>query len=173
MRYLTALCCLLLLAGCGIRAEMAKQAEKIKQDRQAKKAADEKEAAAKPPDDGKGIIGKMTNEVVDMKKALAENPDLVEVDQRITGTDPITVYGQAYINTRSKASQLGMIHAINLFKAEHERHPTYDEFMKIMREHHVEFTMLPYYQMYAYDDTDGRIVVLQDPEKRKKKEDSE
>lgn len=121
------------------------------------------EAPAEPEKkDPESIFGGKTNEVVDMKKAMAENPDLVVVENKINAGDPLSQSMQAYVSLRSKASILGMEHAIKTHKALHDRNPTYAEFMKIMKDNRIEFTKLYVYQKYGYDGEEGKIVVLED-----------
>ena len=121
------------------------------------------EAPAKPePKDPESIFGGKTNEVVDMKKAMAENPDLVVVENKINAGDSLSQSMQAYVPLRSKASVLGMEHAIKTHKVLNDRNPTYEEFMKIMKDNRIEFTKLYVYQKYGYDSEEGKIVVLED-----------
>jgi len=130
----------------------------------AKPAANGAAGAPAEPDqkDPESIFGAKTNEVVDMKNAMAENPDLVVVENKINAGDPISQSLQAYVSLRSRASTLGMEHAIKTHKALHDRNPTYGEFMKIMKDNRIEFTKLYVYQKYGYDAETGAIVVLED-----------
>lgn len=118
-------------------------------------------APPQPANDGKGIIGKTTNEVVDAKEAL-KHPNIVVVENKSQGGDPISFAASAYVSVRSQASTLGMVQAVKMHQALNDKYPTYEEFMKIMNEHHVEFTMLYPYQRYGYDEDTGSIVILQD-----------
>ncbi len=114
-----------------------------------------------PANDGKGIIGKTTNEVVNAKEAL-KFPNIVIIENKSQGGDPITFAASAYVSIRSQASTLGMVQAIKTHQALNDKWPTYEEFMKIMQENRVEFTMLYPYQRYGYDEETGSIVILQD-----------
>ena len=125
--------------------------------------------AAQPGGERRGIIGKTTNQVVDLHKAQAENPNLKIVEQRAQGDDPISFALDAYIDVRSRASRFGMTRAVQLHQAEHERWPTYDEFVRMMRENRVEFTMIEPFRMYAYDSKSGEIVVLEDPDEKRRR----
>jgi hypothetical protein len=116
-----------------------------------------------------GIIGKTTNQVVDLHKAQAENPNLVIVEQRAQGDDPVSFALRAYVDVRSRASTFGMTRAVQLYQAEHERWPSYDEFVRMMRENRVEFTMIEPFRMYAYDSKTGEIVVLEDPDEKRRR----
>jgi hypothetical protein len=117
---------------------------------------------AAPVNDGKGIIGKSTNQVSEMRPLMAQNPNLKIVSNKAAGDDPLTFAASAYVTARSRASLFGFEGALKLYKAEHERNPTYEEFIKMMRENHIEFTALYAWQVYAYDPQEGQIVILED-----------
>lgn len=118
-----------------------------------------------PVGTGSAVINQSTKEVVDALVAL-QNPNIKVVENKITGSDPLSVSMTAYVSVRSKASLLGMVAALNQFKVVEERNPTYDEFIKMMRENRVEFTALYQGQMYGYDSQKGGILVLEDSSKK-------
>lgn len=119
-------------------------------------------AANPPANDGKGIIGKMTAKVVDVKEAMAQNPNLKVVENKTGGDDPLSFAASAYVSARSQASVLGFQAWLKQFKIVEERNPTYAEFMQAMKENRIEFTELYQWQMYGYDAQAGMIVVLED-----------
>ena len=126
--------------------------------------------AAEPKDpaknDGKkSIIGKTTAVVVNAKEAL-KNPDIEVVDGKIKGVDPFSQAGSAYVVMASKASTFGMQQAIKTHKVLNDKFPSYDEYMKMMKENRVEFAQLPPYKLYGYDAETGNIMVLQDNKKK-------
>lgn len=162
--------CCFLLAGCEDPLEqaarenpeaIAKAREQIEQEQQQRQQRDA-ERQAELGNDNKGIIGKTTAKVVDAQKALAENPGLVVLERKKLGDDPLTQGANAYVFVRSSVSTLGMQRAIQLYQAEHGKLPSYDDFMRIMQENRVEFTMLYAWQMYGYDAQAGEIVILED-----------
>ncbi len=116
-------------------------------------------------DSKKSIIHKTTAVVLDVKKAL-KNPDIKVVDGKIEGVDPFTQAGSAYVSMASRVSTLGMQQAIKAHKALNDRFPTYDQYMKMMKENRIEFAKLPPYKMYGYDDETGHILVLEDNRKK-------
>ena len=120
------------------------------------------------PDAG-SIIGKTTNRVVDKKKEMAKNPDLKVVENKVSGSDPLTVAASAYVSMRSKASTFGFQSALKSFKVVNDRPPTYDEFTQMMKENRIEFTRLYPYQMYGYDSDTGGIVILEDKADKKRR----
>lgn len=115
-----------------------------------------------PANDSKGIIGKTDGRVVDVKVAMAENPNLKIVENKTGGDDPLTFAASAYVAARSQASLLGFQAWLKQFKIVEERNPTYAEFMQAMKENRVEFTALYPWQMYGYDSQAGTIVVVED-----------
>ncbi|MES2788950.1 MAG: hypothetical protein V4719_04955 [Planctomycetota bacterium] len=119
-------------------------------------------AANPPANDGKGIIGKTDAKVVDVKQAMAENPNLQVVENKTGGDDPLSFAASAYVSMRSRASVLPFQAWLKQHKIVEERNPTYAEFMQAMKENRVEFTALYPWQMYGYDSQAGTIVILED-----------
>lgn len=119
-------------------------------------------APAAPANDGKGIIGKMTGEVLDVQKALAENPNLKIIENKTQGDDPLSFAASAYIHARSEASMLGFKAWLKQHKIVEERNPTYAEFMQAMKENNVHFTARPLWEHYGYDEKLGALVILED-----------
>lgn len=115
-----------------------------------------------PANDNKGIIGKTDGRVVDVKQAMAENPNLKVVENKTGGDDPLTFAASAYVSARSQASVLGFQAWLKQHKIVEERNPTYAEFMQAMKDNRVEFTALYPWQMYGYDSQAGTIVILED-----------
>ena len=115
-----------------------------------------------PANDNKGIIGKTDARVLDVKQAMAENPNLKVVENKTGGDDPLSFAASAYVSIRSKASVLPFQAWLKQHKAIEERNPTYAEFMAAMKENRVEFTALYPWQMYGYDSQAGTIVILED-----------
>ena len=166
--------CLILavsVLGCQDPGEIAKQqgdkeggdSQKQEQPVAVPDAAAEKNPAQN--DTKKSIIHKTTAVVVDAKKAL-QNPEIEVVDGKIKGVDPFSQAGSAYVSMASKVSTLGMQQAIKHHKALNDKFPSYDEYMKMMKENKIEFAQLPPYKMYGYDAETGNIMVLQDNKKK-------
>ncbi|HUG93527.1 MAG TPA: hypothetical protein VML55_21990 [Planctomycetaceae bacterium] len=124
---------------------------------------------AQPAGERRGIIGKTTNEVVDLHAALAENPNLIVAEQRVQGGDPISFALDAYVDARSRIGQEALKYSVRLYQAANDRLPSYNEFMQMMRENRVELTMVYPYQKYAYDSQTGAIVVLEDPDDKRRR----
>lgn len=131
--------------------------------------AGQAEPAPEQPAEPRPVLTKRwTQEVVDLQKAQAENPKLVEVENKITGTDPLTTSLQGYIAISSRANVLNFQHQVNLMKAAEDRNPTYDEIMTLIKQTKMEFNALPDYQTYAYDQQAGKFTILEDPDAKAK-----
>jgi len=152
---------LLLSAGCkdAFRSieEPAKPAGEAKQEAA---AAPAEPAAEKRPN----LLKRKTQEVVDMQKAMAENPKLIEVENKVNASDPLTASLQGYIAISSRANVLNFQHQVNIMKAAEDRNPTYQEIMDLIKQSNMEFNALPDYQTYAYDEKEGRFTILEDPD---------
>jgi hypothetical protein len=118
---------------------------------------------APAPHQNEGIVGKTTAKVVDYKKAIAENPNLVVVKNEVRGNDPITVAGSAYIAASSRANAANFQHEIDILRALNDgKYPTFEEYQAHAKRHNIRFSELPAYQMWGYDDQTGQVMILQD-----------
>ncbi|MCA9039364.1 MAG: hypothetical protein KDA65_03350 [Planctomycetaceae bacterium] len=106
-----------------------------------------------------------TQDVGDYEVLIKENPNLVPISERQEGTE-----NQGYIRTitssmrdqKARASQFGLERAIQLYHAEHERYPSYDEFMKMLKDHRAFFPALNGERMYAYREKTGEVLTLRE-----------
>lgn len=115
-----------------------------------------------PAADGGAAMAQDNTKLVDKKKAMAENPGWVETQNRINATDPVTAASQAYYALPSKAQMLNMKHQIDIIKADNNnRPPTFEEFNKLLVENQVKLKGIYRWQVYAYDDETGDIVILE------------
>jgi hypothetical protein len=109
----------------------------------------------------------MTDQVLDYREAIAENPNLIEIDPKASGSDYVTFLASAYQNVRAQVSMFGMQEQLNVIKVVEERNPTTEEIRKIMKDNGIKFAMLPRYRKYAYDAKEGRFTILEDPDMKK------
>ena len=130
-------------------------------------AAQPAPAAAAPARtaDGKGIIGKSTAIVVNAKDAK-QNPNVKEVENKVSGSDPLTVAASAYVAMRSKPQILAFQATLRQIKEGEGRIPTFEEFTTLMEENRITFVELYPWQMYGYDPDTGSLVVLEDSQKK-------
>ena len=87
---------------------------------------------------------------------------------RIVAKDPFTLSGNAYVSIVGRNSMLNMQHAIDLFKAENDRYPKdYNEFMEvIIKANNIALPKLPYYQEYAYDEKEHKLIIIEYPARK-------
>ncbi|MCA8986820.1 MAG: hypothetical protein KDA78_04225 [Planctomycetaceae bacterium] len=123
------------------------------------------------PEKRPNLVKRKTTEIVDKNKILTERPDLIEVQNSVTGSDPLTTSLTGYIAASSRVNVMNMQHQIDLMRASEDRNPTYQELMDMMRESRMELNALPDYQMYAYDDQSGKFLILEDPVAKKEFQD--
>lgn len=133
-------------------------------------AAPQQAPAAEPaPEQPKKVpITKREARLVDRNKAMQENPALIEVENKITGSDPLTAVAQSYFTIGSRAQVLNLKHNIDIMHAAEGRWPTFSEFQQSLKQHNVQLSALYPYQMYAYDDQTGGLVILEDPEEKRR-----
>jgi hypothetical protein len=106
--------------------------------------------------------------VVDAKKAIAENPKLkVKEKNEFKAADPITYVSKAYFAGVGTVEMATLKHAVDLYYAEHEKNPTFEEFSKMMKQSNVRLQGLYRWQVYGYDAEGGSIMILEDPDKKK------
>ncbi len=106
---------------------------------------------------------KRVAEFVDKRKAMEENPDLVEIDRnRITASNYLSAVGQGYFALGSRPQLLALQSSVQQLHALNDRYPTFEEFRDLLKQTGVKLGNLYEYQMYAYDDETGEISILED-----------
>jgi hypothetical protein len=108
------------------------------------------------------IVGKRTQEIKNANAEVKQEGTAVATT-RITAKDPITLPGNAYVALIGQTSILSIQHALDLYRAEHDRYPKdYDEFMsEIIKANNIALPQLPVYQKYGYDAKEHKLVVLE------------
>lgn len=106
---------------------------------------------------------------LDKRKALAENPNLREVENRTNASDPFSAAAQSYFTIGSKANLLNFQHNIEIFKAAEGRNPTFEEFNQMFEQFQVKRGALYPWQMYAYDQETGSMSILEDPDEKRRR----
>lgn len=111
----------------------------------------------------------MDNTVLQDKKALlAQNPNLIEVENRIKVSDPITAISKSYFNIASRAQMLSLQHTLNAYKAYHEKNPPFKEFQEMYTQAGAKLAGVYRWQSYAYDEETGELCILEDREMKKR-----
>lgn len=117
-------------------------------------------------DDGKGIIGKTTQEVGKYDPADA---DLVVSDQKINAKDPFSAPLYAYSPIVESAAIQKIKADIEIFNVTENHYPNYEEFMeKIIKVPGVRLPVLPWKGRYMYNEETHELLVVRDPENAKK-----
>lgn len=112
-------------------------------------------------------ITKREARLVDKQKAMQENPKLIEVENKINASDPLTAVAQGYFAAASQAQVLTMQHNINIQREIDDRWPTFAEFEEMVKQYNIKLQGLYAYQMYAYDETTGGLSILEDRAEKK------
>ena len=99
--------------------------------------------------------------VVDMSVA-AKQPNLRVVENKIKGSDPLSVAASAYVTQRGRVAMLNLQNSMKMFKAMYGKPPTFKEFQEMLKQHNVELSVLPPNRLYGYDPKTGGIVILED-----------
>ena len=122
-------------------------------------------APAAGPAPGRKVVGRTTQHVLPLDKALQDGGVVVDPD-----TEPdeagLAAYGQAYRHSVARIGGIAVEQKLRLYQAEHEEVPaTHAEFMaKIIAPgspDEVHLPKLPPYQDYAFDPRTKRLVVVE------------
>jgi hypothetical protein len=113
------------------------------------------------PPERKFIVGEKTQHIVNAAPEIAKGAKVS--DNKITATDYITLQGNAYVSIIGQTSVMMIDHAMDLYRAEHDRYPKdLDEFMTdIIKANNIALPELPYYQKYGYDEKEHKLKVLE------------
>lgn len=138
-------------------------------------------ASAKPKIKTRETIRKTTQVVLKLDDALKQGGVLAATD--VTSTDYLGALSDSYKTTVAKLAADKIHYAIQIRNASNIQEPkplTYDEFMaEILKKDQsdgIQLPMLPYYQEYAWDEANQKLVAVEFPAKRdqlKKQEDEE
>ena len=120
---------------------------------------------AQPPADTKPaprktFVGRTTAQVIDYK-LYRTNPFIIVVDNKVQGSDPLTIAATAYVAATSRASALNFKRQLDIIKASKGRAPTFAEFQRLQKQLKIELAKLPRYQAYAYDESTGGLLVIE------------
>ena len=140
--------------------------------KQAEPPAAKAEPAKPAPMKTRQTLGKTTQNVLELSKALEEGAVLAETS--IT-SDGLEIASEAYRTQVGKAGSLAVEQRMQLYNAEHGEYPqTYDDFMaRILGKDQpdgLKLPMLPYYQEWAYDVANRKLVVVEFPAKKEQRE---
>lgn len=154
----------LVLAGCDQPTGSSRSRPRTKPPQEVAEAP--APAPAPAPVAPRPIIGKTTQDIRDMEKEKQAGGAAKE--PKIVAKDPILLVGNAYVSIVSQAAQGQMKHALDLYQAETGEYPkTLDEFMeKIVKPNGIKLPTLPFYQEYAYDAPNHKLVIMEYPDRK-------
>ncbi|KAA1262129.1 hypothetical protein LF1_46900 [Rubripirellula obstinata] len=119
-------------------------------------------------------IGKTTQKVLDLKKALANGAVLASTS--VEANNPLMASADAYRTTVGKLGGFDVTKKIQLRNASSIKRPqplTYDVFMAEIIEpggmNGIRLPMLPYYQEYAWDEANQDLVVVDFPARKEER----
>ncbi|MFM8378661.1 MAG: hypothetical protein ACKOB1_04970 [Planctomycetia bacterium] len=130
-------------------------------------------AEAKPaPVQTRQTLNKTTQHVLELSDALKQGGVLAETSIQGSGLE---IASEAYRTQVGKAGSLAVQQKMNLYQAEHGEYPkTHDEFMtRILGKGQpdgIALPMLPYYQEWAYDVENRKLVVVEFPAKKEQRQ---
>ncbi len=113
-------------------------------------------------------IGKTTQNVLEFQKALADGGKLAETS--VAPSDPLTQSAAVYRTQVGKLASITVEQAIQLRNAQSIQDPkplTHDQLLKevirVGQPDGIQLPMLPYYQEYAWDAQQQKLVVVDFP----------
>jgi hypothetical protein len=120
-------------------------------------------------------IGKTTQNVLVLDQALSEGAVLAST--KVEATNPLLVSADAYRTSVAKIGGMAVEKAIQLRNAQSIRDPkplTHEDLMteiiKKGQSNGIHLPMLPYYQVYAWDQPNQKLVVVDFPARKAERE---
>ncbi|MDB5351838.1 MAG: hypothetical protein JWN86_3085 [Planctomycetota bacterium] len=118
-------------------------------------------------------VGKTTQDVLKLADALAPEQGGVLAATSVTSTDYLGATSDSYKTSVAKIGAMAVEHTIQLRNASNIQDPkplSYDEFMaEIIKKGQadgIQLAKLPYYQEYAWDEANQKLVVVEFPAKK-------
>ncbi|NCA11305.1 hypothetical protein EBR56_05790 [bacterium] len=117
-------------------------------------------------------LGKTTQNVLELSDALKQGAVPAEMSIKSSGLE---MASEAYRTQVGKGGSLAVEQRLALYHAEHGEHPeTYDQFMALIigkgQPDGLKLPMLPYYQEWAYDVENRKLVVVEFPAKKEQRQ---
>lgn len=158
-------------SGCGRTVSAKEQARAASAKRAADKAS--AEAAALAAEEANKGFHNLKWKIVDRNQALAENPNLVEVENNTAAEDYFSAVAQSYFSGVSKLNTTSMeynaqlqaqLNAID--SGADPKPPSFEEFNAQAKLNPNNIKGLYPWQVYAYDENTGRVTILEDRQER-------
>jgi hypothetical protein len=129
-------------------------------------------SATAPPKakvEARKTIGKYTQNVLRLEDALNDGAILAATN--VEESDPLTQAAGVYRTSVAKIGGFAVTHTMQAHEALNGPIKNYDEFMEFIikkgQPDGLQLPMLPYYQEYAYDEANRKLVTVEFPEKKK------
>jgi hypothetical protein len=114
------------------------------------------------------ILGKRTTDIRDANAEM-KTAGAIQAPTRPIAKDPITLAGNVYVSAIGHTAINNIKHGLDLYHASNDgKYPKdYAEFMEeIIRKNNIALPTLPYYQEYAYDAPNHKLIILEYPDKK-------
>ena len=122
-------------------------------------------ASGKPKVKIRETVGKTTQNVMKLSDALAKKGVLAATS--VTSSDYLGAISDAYKTSVPKIAIATIQPLMLQFNLDNNHDPSYDEFVEqILKVHNVQLPQLPYYQDYAYDEAEHKLVVVEFPDRK-------
>jgi len=137
-----------------------------------KPAAPPPQASKPAPIQTRQTLNKTTQNVLELSAALADGGVLAETSIKSGGLE---IASEAYRTQVGKAGSLAVDQRMAHYQAEHGEYPkTHEQFMSQIigkgQPDGLSLPMLPYYQEWAYDAENRKLVVVEFPAKREQRQ---
>lgn len=112
--------------------------------------------------------------LVERNRALAENPELVEVENHTQAKDPLTAVTQSYFSGTSKLNATAIEYNAKLQSfidaegAQEPKPPSFEHLNQQMQQNSNMVKGLKPWQAYAYDELTGKVTILEDRAEKKR-----
>ena len=113
-------------------------------------------------------VGKTTKEVLDAKE-LASDPNWSVAAEDSTQVTAFTITGTAYNRAAALAGTANLGQWLKQQQALNGKWPTYQELQDYIAKNPVDMPALREYQHYGYDETTGKVVVLENQQEKAKR----
>lgn len=133
--------------------------------------APKKTASKGPPVQSRETINKTTQNVLKLDEELKNGAKLAATN--ITSTDYLGTMSEAYKTSVAKIAGMQVSQMMQIYEIQNDKPvQNYDEFMSAIikkgQPDGIQLPMLPYYQEYAFDEANKKLVVVEYPEKKAK-----
>lgn len=130
--------------------------------------------AAEAPPEPQGF-SQLEWKIVDKHKALAENPELVEVVNDTNATGYFDAVSQTAFSAQSRVNKMTMEYNANLQSyldasdgAKDPKPQSFEEFNQVAKLNSNNIKGLYPWQVYAYDEQTGKVCILEDRAEKKR-----